>query len=75
MVELFLAAFLQSPVAVKQPVPCVTARQVPTLATLHRPFRESGPVGRIFTYFVYDGPNSEVLLGHFRVAQLPQRIG
>lgn len=37
VVELFPAVFLQTPIAVEQPVPCVTAQQVPTLAMLHRP--------------------------------------
>ena len=63
MVELFPAAFLQTPVAVKQPIPRVAAQQVPTLATLHRPpSADTGPVGRIFTPFVYDGLIQKFLL-------------
>jgi hypothetical protein len=55
MVELFATHFHGMPRFVETPVPRVATRQLPTLATLHRPFRESGPVDGIFTRFVYDG--------------------
>ena len=54
MVELFATYFHRMPRFVETPVLRVATQQLPTLATLHRPFRESGPVDGIFTRFAYD---------------------
>ena len=54
MVELFATYFHRMPRFVETPVLRVATQQLPTLATLHRPFRDSGPVDGIFTRFAYD---------------------
>ena len=62
MVELFATYFHRMPRFVETPVLRVATQQLPTLATLHRPFRDSGPIDRIFTCFVCDGLMQKFLL-------------